>query len=65
MQGGFRERFEAKGRLSAFVKSIPTKLIVNPDAALLGAARAAEEVTSAAARDVDSAVRRTSVRTRV
>lgn len=44
MQGGFRERFEAKGRLSSFVKSIPTKLIVNPDAALLGAARAAEEM---------------------
>lgn len=43
MQGAFRERFEAKGRLSSFVKSIPTKLIVNPDAALLGAARAAEE----------------------
>jgi glucokinase len=43
MQGAFRERFEAKGRLSSFVKSIPTKLIVNSDAALLGAARAAEE----------------------
>ncbi len=43
MQGDFRARFEAKGRLSSFVKSIPTKLIVNPDAALLGAARAAEE----------------------
>ena len=46
MQGGFRERFEAKGRLSSFVKSIPTRLIVNPDAALLGAARAAEEAHS-------------------
>ncbi len=43
MQGDFRARFEAKGRLSSFVRSIPTKLIVNPDAALLGAARAAEE----------------------
>ena len=43
MQGAFRERFEAKGRLSSFVKSIPTKLIVNSRAALLGAARAAEE----------------------
>lgn len=41
--GGFRERFEAKGRLSPFVKSIPTRLIVNPHAALLGAARAAVE----------------------
>jgi len=43
-QGSFRARFEAKGRLSAFVKSIPTRLIVNADAALLGAARAAEEI---------------------
>ena len=41
MQGAFRERFEAKGRLSSFVKSIPTRLIVNSSAALLGAARAA------------------------
>lgn len=44
MQGAFRERFEAKGRLSSFAKSIPTRLIVNSDAALLGAACAAEEI---------------------
>lgn len=44
MQGAFRESFEAKGRLSSFVKSIPTRLIVNPDAALLGAARVGEEL---------------------
>ena len=43
-QGSFRERFEAKGRLSSFVKSIPTRLITNSDAALVGAARAAEEI---------------------
>jgi glucokinase len=43
-QGRFRARFEAKGRLSPFVKSIPTSLIVNPDAPLLGAAHAAEEM---------------------
>jgi glucokinase len=43
-QGSFRERFEAKGRLSSFVKSIPTRLIINSDAALVGAARAAEEI---------------------
>jgi glucokinase len=36
----FRKRFEDKGRLSPFVKAIPTRLIVNPDVALLGAARA-------------------------
>jgi glucokinase len=37
----FRARFESKGRLSHFVKSIPTTLIMNSEAALLGAARAA------------------------
>lgn len=42
MEGTFRERFEAKGRLSSFVKSIPTRLIVNSNAALLGAGRAAD-----------------------
>ena len=39
-QGAFRARFESKGRLSPFVAAIPTKLIVNADAAMLGAARA-------------------------
>lgn len=48
MQGAFRERFESKGRLSSFVKSIPTKLIVNSDAALLGAARASQLIQEAA-----------------
>lgn len=43
MEGSFRATFEAKGRLSPFVKAIPTRLIVNSNAALLGAARAAEE----------------------
>lgn len=36
----FRARFESKGRLSAYVSAIPTMLIVNGDAALLGAAQA-------------------------
>ena len=40
-QSPFRTRFDSKGRLSPYVTAIPTKLIVNPDAALLGAARAA------------------------
>lgn len=39
----FRHSFEAKGRLSGYVRSIPTRLIVNPDAALIGAARAGIE----------------------
>jgi glucokinase len=40
VQSAFRQRFEDKGRLSPFVRAIPTRLIVNPDVALLGAARA-------------------------
>jgi glucokinase len=39
MQSPFRRRFEEKGRLTAYVAAIPTQLIVNPDLALLGAAR--------------------------
>jgi glucokinase len=46
-QSPFRARFEDKGRLSPFVKAIPTKLIVNPDVALLGAARAGAVPTGA------------------
>jgi glucokinase len=44
----FRTRFEGKGRLSPFVAAIPTRLIVNPDAALLGAARAGVVLASTA-----------------
>lgn len=47
-QSPFRARFEDKGRLSPFVKAIPTKLIVNPDVALLGAARAGSSIKGAA-----------------
>jgi glucokinase len=43
-QSEFRAQFESKGRLSSFVKAIPTQLILNADAALLGAARAAREL---------------------
>jgi glucokinase len=39
LQSPFRRRFEDKGRLTAYVAAIPTQLIVNPDIALLGAAR--------------------------
>lgn len=38
--GGFRARFEDKGRLSPYVRDIPTSLILHPYAALVGAARA-------------------------
>jgi glucokinase len=40
VRSAFRERFEDKGRLSAYVSPIPTLLIVSGDAALLGAAQA-------------------------
>jgi glucokinase len=41
--GDFRARFESKGRLSYYVQPIPTRLILNEDAAFLGAARASLE----------------------
>jgi glucokinase len=34
----FRNRFEAKGRFESFMKAIPTRLIVNDNAGLIGAA---------------------------
>lgn len=37
--GPFRERFEAKGRLADYVKSIPTSLVLHPYPAIVGAAR--------------------------
>ncbi|WP_304176345.1 glucokinase [Phenylobacterium aquaticum] len=40
MMGGFRRRFEAKGRLADYMADIPTALIIHPYAALVGAARA-------------------------
>ena len=40
VESPFRHQFENKGRLSAYVKAIPTRLLVDPDAALRGAARA-------------------------
>ena len=42
----FRARFESKGRLSYFVKPVPTRLILHEDAAFLGAVRAALEFTA-------------------
>ena len=35
---GFRQRFEAKGRLSSFIQDIPTYVITEPQPGLLGAA---------------------------
>lgn len=42
--GGFRRRFEDKGRLSDYVAGIPTYVIVHPYAALVGAARELEQM---------------------
>ena len=38
----FRERFEAKGRYRGYLQAIPTALILDPQAALAGAALALE-----------------------
>ena len=40
--GAFRARFEDKGRLAAYVKEIPTSLVLHPYPALIGAARELE-----------------------
>jgi glucokinase len=37
--GAFRARFEAKGRLTDYMRDIPTHVIVQPHAALIGAAK--------------------------
>jgi len=42
--GGFRARFEDKGRMSHFVKDIPTYLVVHPYPAIVGAARRLEQM---------------------
>lgn len=39
-KGGFRARFEAKGRFGAYTARIATQVIIHPYAALLGGARA-------------------------
>jgi glucokinase len=44
MKGEFRRRFEDKGRLSEYMADIPTSMIVHPYAALVGAARALEQL---------------------
>jgi glucokinase len=42
--GGFRDRFEDKGRLSDYVKTIPTSLVVHPYPAIVGAARELQQM---------------------
>ena len=50
IQSPFRRRFENKGRLTAYVAAIPTKLIVSMDIALLGAARSGLMLAPAASK---------------
>ena len=42
---GFRQLFEAKGRMTDYVRKIPSQVILRDDVALLGAARVAAELT--------------------
>jgi glucokinase len=48
VQSPFRRRFEDKGRLTPYVAAIPTKLIVSPDIAMLGAAQSGVMLTPVA-----------------
>jgi glucokinase len=50
LQSSFRRRFEDKGRLKGYLAQIPTRLIVYPDIALLGAARSGILLARAASR---------------
>jgi glucokinase len=45
LRSRFRARFEDKGRLSDYVKAIPTKLVLNDDATFVGAALASIALT--------------------
>jgi glucokinase len=42
--GPFRQRFEDKGRLSDYVRAIPTNLVLHPYPAIVGAARELEQM---------------------
>ena len=42
--GPFRARFEDKGRLSDYVKDIPTFLVLHPYPAIVGAARELQQM---------------------
>ncbi len=47
-KGGFRARFEDKGRFAGYMRAIPTFLITEPYAALIGAASLLDELETAA-----------------
>ena len=43
----FRARFDAKGRMSDYMQSIPTRVVIRPDAALVGAASLLSDLETA------------------
>lgn len=45
-RSAFRERFEAKGRFRDYLAAVPTRVVMRPHAALLGAARAASTLAA-------------------
>ena len=47
VKGGFRERFEAKGRFEGYMRAIPTWLVLDPYAALIGVASQLEALEGA------------------
>ena len=49
-RAGFRERFERKGRFSGYLAAIPTRILMNTSAGLLGAAFLAHTIATAADR---------------
>lgn len=46
LEGGFTRAFLAKGKLASFVRPIPVRVVLNSDAALIGAARYAEDAAA-------------------
>jgi len=46
-QSAFRERFEAKGRMSAYLRRIPTAVIIHPTPAFIGLAYLANRARTA------------------
>jgi glucokinase len=47
-RAGFRERFERKGRFSGYLAAIPTRILMNTYAGLVGAAFVAQTISAEA-----------------
>ena len=46
LDGGFTQSFLAKGRLESYVSRIPVRVVLNSDAALIGAAMFSQDAAS-------------------